>query len=130
MAEVLPDKVMYMPILRGSLDRDNTIAETGFRQATLETAVDDVINGHFDGDIIRFWRLHPAAGIMSDGTLDVLEAAGKYSRENEISPSMSSRSLFDQYGIDYWVDPHAASEAVEGRLVADREHWADARAGR
>jgi hypothetical protein len=119
-----------MPILRGSLDRDNTVAETGFRQATLETAVDDMINGHFDGDIIGFWRLHPAAGVMGDGTLEVLDAVGKYSRENNIQPSMSSRYLLDQYGIGYWIDQHTTSDIAEGRRIADHEHWADMRAGR
>ena len=128
MSHIIPDATLYLPILRGSFDRDSTVAETGFRQATLETAINDVIEGHFGGDIIGFWELRPAAGAMTDGTSEVLEAAGAYSLRHEVQPSESSRYLLDQYGIEYWLDPHEITKVAEGKRIADREHWAEVRA--
>lgn len=128
MTTITPNTVLYLPILRGSFDRDSTVAETGFRQATLETAINDVIEGHFGGDIIGFWELHPAAGRMSDGTAKVMGAAGAYSLRHEVQPSESSRYLLDQYGVEYWLDPHEITRVAEGKRIADREHWADMRA--
>lgn len=128
MTTITPNTVLYLPILRGSFDRDSTVAETGFRQATLETAINDVIEGHFAGDIIGFWELRPASGRMSDGTSEVLEAAGAYSLRHEVQPAESSRYLLDQYGVEYWLDPRTISEVSESRRIAAREHWAEVRA--
>jgi len=85
------------------------IFETDLARADLAAIVEQVATGEFDtGTIAAIYRCDPAAGLMRDDTLTVLEQVGRYLDRTRIIPCEAVASLLWHNGIGYASHPGVA----------------------